>query len=166
MLISADGLSQPRQRTSTEIEVPCIERVADRRRRLRGTLEPEHAFIPSLAREPIGLLAGSPRLLRCGADRSAVDRFPRLRAHFTKMGCAQDSLQAATCWGLAAKTAEWRSGPTYIKTRSGMARRGSVRASKRQKAIGRLPRPRCRYPARYPRGAFPSSWLKILAINH
>src|SRR6516165_9223698 len=75
MLISADGLSQPKQRTSIEIEVPRIERFADRGRRLCGPLQPEHAFIPSLTREPVGLLAGSPRLLRCGAVRTAVDCF-------------------------------------------------------------------------------------------
>jgi len=39
--------------TNLEINVPCIERVADRRRQLRWPLQPEHAFVPCLAGEPI-----------------------------------------------------------------------------------------------------------------
>jgi hypothetical protein len=67
--------------TDFEIAIARVQRVADRRRRLCGALQAYHTLVPSLAREPVGLLAGSPRLLRCGTDRTAVDRFPRLRAH-------------------------------------------------------------------------------------
>jgi len=56
-----------------EIAVPGIERVTERRRRLRRTLKAEHALVPRGDGEPVGFLTcfGS-RLCRC-PDRSAVD---------------------------------------------------------------------------------------------
>ncbi len=40
-----------------EITVPGIEGIAQRRRRLRRTLKAEHALVPRLDREAVGLLA-------------------------------------------------------------------------------------------------------------
>jgi hypothetical protein len=50
-----------------EIEVTGVERIAERRGRLRGSLEAKHAFIPRFAGEPIASL-------RASAARSADAR--------------------------------------------------------------------------------------------
>src|SRR5258706_10028065 len=56
-----------------EIAVPCVDRIAQRRRWLRRTLKAEHALGPRLAREPVGFLACLRRTLcRCG-HRCAVN---------------------------------------------------------------------------------------------
>ena len=59
--------------TDFEIAVPGVERIAQRRRWLRRTLKAEHALVPRLDGEPVGLLASFHRALRRCPDRSAVD---------------------------------------------------------------------------------------------
>jgi len=70
-----------------EIAVPGIEGAAQRGRWLRRTLKAEHALVPRLAGEPVGVLAclGGP-LCRC-PDRCAVNGLARLCAHAE--GCAR-----------------------------------------------------------------------------
>jgi hypothetical protein len=94
-----------------KIPIARIQRIADCRGWLRGTLQPQHAFVPSLAREPIGVLAGSPRLLRCGTDRTAVDRLSRLRAPSAKMGPQGRQGQAARPCGPTTEKADCKIGP-------------------------------------------------------
>ena len=56
-----------------EIAEPGIERIAERGRWLRRSLKAEHALVPRLDGEPVGLLACFRRpLCRC-PDRRAVD---------------------------------------------------------------------------------------------
>jgi nitroreductase len=59
---------------------------------------PEYVAGPLSAEPTVSLLAGSPRLLRCGTDRTPVDRFPRLRAHFAKMGPQGRQRQSASIY--------------------------------------------------------------------
>src|SRR6185312_12043373 len=56
-----------------EIAKPGVDRVAQRRRWLRRRLKAEHALVPRLAGEPVGLLPGFGRALCRRADRSAVN---------------------------------------------------------------------------------------------
>jgi len=48
---------------------------------LRRTLKTEHALVPRLDGEPVGVLAGLGGPLRRRADRRAIDALSRLRAH-------------------------------------------------------------------------------------
>jgi hypothetical protein len=64
-----------------EIKISGVERVAERRRRLRRALKPKHALIPGYAGEPVGVLARLFRAFRRGADRTAIDGLSRLGAH-------------------------------------------------------------------------------------
>ena len=64
-----------------EIAIPGIERVAERRRWLRRTLKAEHALVPRLDGELVGVLAGFGRALRRRPNRCAVDRLARFGAH-------------------------------------------------------------------------------------
>jgi hypothetical protein len=42
-----------------EIAVPGVECIAERRRRLRRSLEAKHALVPSIDGKAVGVLAGS-----------------------------------------------------------------------------------------------------------
>jgi hypothetical protein len=64
-----------------KIEVTGIERVTERRRRLRRSLEGQHALGPSVAGELIGLPARLSRALGRDADRGAVEPVAGLGAH-------------------------------------------------------------------------------------
>jgi hypothetical protein len=64
-----------------KIAKPGVERIAQRRRWLRRSLIAEHALVPRLDGELVGLLAGFRRPLRRRPDRRAVDRLSRLGAH-------------------------------------------------------------------------------------
>jgi len=61
-----------------EEAVSGIERVAQRRRRLRRAA---HALIPGFASELVGILPSRRGPLGCGADRDAVDPVARFGAH-------------------------------------------------------------------------------------
>jgi hypothetical protein len=63
-----------------EIAVPGVERIAQRRRRLRRSLEAEHALVPSIDGEPVSLLACFLRPLCRRPDGAAVDALSRLGA--------------------------------------------------------------------------------------
>lgn len=60
--------------TDFEIAIPGIECIAQRRRRLRRTLKPEHALVPRLAGELVGFLACLRSPLCRRPDRCAVNR--------------------------------------------------------------------------------------------
>ena len=62
-------------------------------------LKAEHPLVPSLAGEPVGVLACFRRPLRRCPDRCAVDRLSRLRAHGVRMRQATRDRQAATDCG-------------------------------------------------------------------
>ncbi len=64
-----------------EIAEPGVDRVTQRRRRLRRSLKAEHALIPCLDREPIGLLARFRRPLCRRPNRRAVDCLSRFASH-------------------------------------------------------------------------------------
>ena len=57
-----------------EITIPGIERIAERGRWLRRTLEAEHALVPCLDGEPVGFLACFRRPLCRRPDRCPVNR--------------------------------------------------------------------------------------------
>ena len=90
--------------TDFEIAIPGIERVAQRRRRLRWSLVAEHAHVPRFAGELVGFLPRQLRLLGGKPDRMPVEIFAGLGAHRTRMRPADRKRQAATnCGG-------WRAG--------------------------------------------------------
>src|SRR5262245_6140278 len=62
-------------------DVSGIERIPQRWRRLRGPPKPQHALIPRLASELVGLLPGRGRALLRNADRAAVHSIARFGAH-------------------------------------------------------------------------------------
>src|SRR6478736_6360225 len=56
-----------------EVDITGVQRVTQRRRRLRRTLKAEHALIPRLDGEPIGFLACFRRPLCRRPDRATVN---------------------------------------------------------------------------------------------
>src|ERR1700682_3270099 len=72
--IEGNGLMRVAAKTfHFEIAKPGVDRVAHRRRWLRRTLKAEHAFVPRLNREPVGVLARLRRPLCRRPDRRAVN---------------------------------------------------------------------------------------------
>ena len=58
--VERDGLVRVAAKAADfEVEVARVERVAERRRRLRRTVITEHALVPSFAGKAVGFLAGS-----------------------------------------------------------------------------------------------------------
>ena len=57
-----------------EIEVASIERIAERRRRLRGAAIPKHALVPRFAGKAVGFPAGSGGFLSRGPRPKMVSR--------------------------------------------------------------------------------------------
>jgi len=88
------------QAADLKVEIPCVERVSQRRRRLGRPLVPEHALIPSHTGKPVGLLARFLRAFRGMPDRAAVDCLARLGAHWARMDPDSQYRQAATDCGL------------------------------------------------------------------
>jgi len=91
--------------TDFQKAIAGVERVAERRRWLRRSLEAEHAFIPCFDRQPIGLLARFAGPLGGGADRGAVDVLPGLRGHVIRMASTSRLRQATTACRWRAKAA-------------------------------------------------------------
>ena len=90
--------------TDFKITVFGIERIAERGRWLRwSSLEREHAFILCLTGQPIGFPARFIGALGGSADRRAIDRFPRLRAHGRYQSAARFDVQIIQSWGSAGR---------------------------------------------------------------
>jgi hypothetical protein len=68
--VQRDGLMRVAARAADlKISTPGIQGIADGRRRLGRTLKTEHALVPRLDSEPVGLLARFRRpLCRCPTD--------------------------------------------------------------------------------------------------
>jgi hypothetical protein len=64
-----------------KVRVTRVQHVTQSRRRLRRSLVPEHAVIPRLTRQPVGLLAGRLGTLGGHADRGAVNALARFCGH-------------------------------------------------------------------------------------
>jgi hypothetical protein len=78
------------QAADFEIAIARIECVTERGRWLRRSLKPEHALVPRLDREPVGLLARCRRPVCRRPDRRAVDRLAGLGAHAREDGPGHD----------------------------------------------------------------------------
>ena len=68
-----------------EIAVAGVERIADRRRRRRRPAEAEHARVPGLAGEAVGILTSRGRPFGLGSYRCAEKIFARLRRHLPSL---------------------------------------------------------------------------------
>src|SRR6476660_1032864 len=103
--VERDGLVRVAAKTTDfKIAVPGIERVTQRRRRLRWSLVAEHAHVPRFAGELVGFLPRQLCFLGGKPDRMPVEIFAGLGAHRTRMRPADRKRQAATnCGG-------WRAG--------------------------------------------------------
>jgi hypothetical protein len=77
-----------------------IERIPERRRWLRGSLEGEHALRPSFAGELVGFLARLSRPLGRHSDRAAVKPVAGFGAHGERMRRADRAGQDATPCGV------------------------------------------------------------------
>jgi hypothetical protein len=87
-----------------EIAVTGVESVAERGRWLRRSLKAQHALVPRLDGETVGLLARFGGALCRSPDGCAVDGLALLSAHSERMRRASWDRQAATdCGG-------WRAG--------------------------------------------------------
>jgi len=85
--------------TDFEIAIPGVQRVTERRRRLRRPLVAEHAHVPGLTGKPVSPFAGLLGSLRRRPDRGAIDRLPRLGGHTVRMRPLRPLRQAATACG-------------------------------------------------------------------
>jgi hypothetical protein len=80
--VQGDGLMRiAAEAANLQVAVPGIQGIAEHRRWLRRSLIAEHAFVPSLAGEPVRLFARFLGSLRCHTDRDAVEVFARFGGH-------------------------------------------------------------------------------------
>src|SRR5258705_12123078 len=79
--IEGNGLMLTTQAFHFEIAKPRVDRISQCGRRLCWTVKAEHALVPRLAGELVGLFARFRRALRRRPDRTAVNAFARLGTH-------------------------------------------------------------------------------------